>query len=61
MWLEDYYWCGELFHIVYNFFIPKGFQSTSKWIALCYQRGKKKKLATTLLENGMFLMALLRP
>ena len=60
MWLEDYYWWGALFHIVYNFFIPKGFQPSSKWITLCYQRGKKK-LATTLLENGMFLMVLLWP
>lgn len=45
MWLEDYYWWGALFHIVYNFFIPKGFQPSSKWIALCYQGGKKKKIS----------------
>lgn len=41
MWLGDYYWCGELFHIVYNFFIPKGFQPSSKWIVLYYQKEKK--------------------
>lgn len=63
MWLGDYYWCGELFHIVYNFFIPKGFQPSSKWIVLYYvlYYQKEKKLAITLLENGMFPIAHLWP